>query len=373
MPKRKGVPPRYTFWRGSSLWGRVTIRGKERRWSLRTGDVALAKVRVEADRKRFLAQAHYGDDRQTYEAVVTSWAERYVSHQVAPRTAARYAMSLKQLEPWLLPLHFDEVDSAKVREVVQRRRAAGVSDATIRRDLTALSSVFEHAIDEEWCDEEHNPALARLKRLKERRNPIVLPEHHHIAQVIARAPGRLAALVETALKTGCRQDELVHAHRTNFDYARRQLTVIGKRNKLRVVDLGFGDCHELLRAQPVRLGCRWLFWHHDGERYKNVASRFAALVAGVHRTAQKTAQAAGLPDPDFRPFTFHHLRHRHAVDWLKAGRNIYDLQQRLGHRSIKTTELYLEFLTAEEARLVKYGTAQNTEHVQRFGEGGNLK
>jgi integrase/recombinase XerD len=356
VSKRKA--PRFTFWRGSVLWGRIKIKGHVQKWSLRTGDPAIAKARVEADRKQLLAASYYGDDRRTYEATVTAWAENHISHQVSPKTAQRYAVSLKQLEPHLLGLYLDEIDRAKIGAIVQARREAGVSTATIRRDLTALSSVLEYAIDEEWRPEDDNPALSRLKRLTERRDPIVLPEHRHIARVVERAPGRLAALIEAALKTGCRQDELVHAQRTNFDYGRRQLTVIGKRNKLRVIDLAFGDCHELLRAQPVRLGCKWLFWHHDGERYKNVASRFAALVAAEMKLAQQRADLAGHAHPDFQPFTFHHLRHRHAVDWLKAGMSIYDLKERLGHESIKTTELYLQFLTPEEARTVKFAGSQ---------------
>jgi hypothetical protein len=31
--------------------------------------------------------------------------------------------------------------------------------------------------------------------------------------------------------------------------------------------------------------------------------------------------------------------------WLKSGRSIYKLQQRLCHTSIKTTEMYLQYLT----------------------------
>jgi integrase/recombinase XerD len=46
------------------------------------------------------------------------------------------------------------------------------------------------------------------------------------------------------------------------------------------------------------------------------------------------------------------------VNWLKAGRSIYDLQRRLGHASIKTTEIYCNFLTPEEDRIVK-GLAVN--------------
>jgi integrase/recombinase XerD len=70
------------------------------------------------------------------------------------------------------------------------------------------------------------------------------------------------------------------------------------------------------------------------------------------KSAQKSAQQSGQKGPDFRRFTFHHLRHTHAVDWLKAGRSVYDLQKRLGHTSIKTTEIYLDYLTPEEQRVV---------------------
>lgn len=41
--------------------------------------------------------------------------------------------------------------------------------------------------------------------------------------------------------------------------------------------------------------------------------------------------------------------------YLRAGGNIYTLQQILGHASIKTTELYLDHLTPDEKHTAKYG------------------
>jgi hypothetical protein len=41
------------------------------------------------------------------------------------------------------------------------------------------------------------------------------------------------------------------------------------------------------------------------------------------------------------------------VQWLKDGGSIYDLQARLGHTSIKTTEIYLKYLTPDEGRIAK--------------------
>jgi integrase/recombinase XerD len=346
--RRRKAPPN-TEWHGRTLYGRKRIKGKLRRWSLRTDDVELARATVAADIEALNAQAFPAGNRVRYDDMFAAWGERHITHEVSPATARRYAVSLKQLESFLRGRFLDEIDKELIAAIVDSRRAAGVATATIRRDLTALSSVLAFA------DVDENPALARLKRLKERRDPIVLPEVAHIERMIRRAPGRLSALVHAAWLTGCRLEELVGAERGKLDHARRQLTVRGKGNKLRVIDLDFGGAYEILRALPVRLGCKWLFWHGQGEPYRNLSSRFAALASGEYEIAIKEARSVKHDEPDFRPFRFHDLRHRHAVDWLKAGHSIYDLQQRLGHASIKTTEIYLAFLTPEEKRAVMYG------------------
>lgn len=347
---RRRKAPSNTEWRGNKLYGRKRIRGRLHRWALRTSDVEVARERVKADIERLIGSSYYpGEQRPLYDDIFASWAEQYIMHEVAPRTARRYAVSLKQLSPWLRGLYLDEVDAEKVKQIVDLRRAAGASTATIRRDLTALGSVLKFAeVDE-------NVALDRAHRLKERRDPIVLPEEAHIWRVIERAPGRLGEIIEAAWRTGCRLEELVYAERSKLDHARRQLTVKGKGNKVRVIDLNFDGAYEVFRRVPPMLGCRWIFWHHNAQPYRNLSSRFAALVRAELHAAEKKAELANLQETDFRIFRFHDLRHRHAVDWLKAGRSIYDLQQRLGHASVKTTEIYLKYLTPEEARATMYG------------------
>jgi integrase/recombinase XerD len=356
--------PRNCFWRGPVLWGRIKVKGHDIKWSLRTGDIKTAESRVAAERERQIAAVYYGDDRKTCEDVVNAWTDHHISHSVAANTARRYAVSLGQLDRFL-PVHLDEINKTTVTSIVDGRRAAGASTATIRRDLTALSSVLEYAIDQDWRAEGDNPALSRLKRLKERRDPIVLPEPADIERMIRRAPAAFGAMIRAAWLTGCRLDELVQAERSRLDHVRKQLTVIGKGNKLRVIDLD-SEAYDLLARLPVRLGCKWLFWHHDGSQYRNASSRFAQMVRSLNtRGGPDGSPVSGGSNrdsmPPFRPFRFHDLRHRHAVDWLKAGGSIYALQQRLGHSSVKVTEMYAKFLTAEEADRVKAG-------APRFGE-----
>jgi len=48
------------------------------------------------------------------------------------------------------------------------------------------------------------------------------------------------------------------------------------------------------------------------------------------------AKAGGV---DFQPFTFHSLRRRHAIEFLRSRTGtLHELQFRLGHSTIKTTE-----------------------------------
>lgn len=226
---------------------------------------------------------------------------------------------------------------------MRARQAAGVTTATIKRDLVALSSVLNYAIAEGWLDA--NPVLPRLRLMKEKREPIVLPHRAHVDLVIARCPGMIADVVRAAIVTGAREDELLKARRDAIDHSRRQMTLIGKRRKLRVITLKPADC-EMMCSLPAYAGKPLLFWHGKGEDYKNFASQFAAIV-------KHTAAWAAENGVDFRPFRFHDLRHLHAVEWLKNGGSIYDLQKRLGHVSIKTTEDYLAYLTPEEEWIAK--------------------
>jgi integrase/recombinase XerD len=240
-----------------------------------------------------------------------------------------------------------EIDGRLIAEIIRERQSAGVTNATIKRDLGALSSVLNYAILQGWI--EANPVLPKLALVPERRDPIVLPSDRDIKLVIERAPGMVGQMMRAALLTGAREDELARSKRNNIDHVRKQLTVIkGKGNKTRVIDLVPFEGYEFFAAVPAYVGKQHLFWHDQGEPYTSFAPTFLKLVKRV----EAWAKANGV---EFCRFKFHDLRHRHAIDWLKSGRDIYTLQHRLGHTSVKTTEIYLQYLTPEEERTAKLG------------------
>jgi integrase/recombinase XerD len=154
----------------------------------------------------------------------------------------------------------------------------------------------------------------------------------------------------------------VKAKRRHVDHERRELTVVGKGNKLRTIDREPMNGYAIINAAPECEGKDWLFWRTEDKRVRADSKR-APTVRGDQiedpgptfaRIKDATIEHAEEEGIEFQPFRFHDLRHRHAVDWQQAGRSIYDLQQRLGHSTIKTTEEYLKYVTADQVRVATH-------------------
>jgi integrase/recombinase XerD len=268
MVAKRAKAPAGCYWRGDTLWGRVRKGGRDLRWSLETNDPKVAAERIQADKAEYIAVQH-GDAKLYVDAVVEDWGAHWLQRNKAAKTAKRYLCSIGQLAPFLENKRVSEIDGKLVADIIRGRSRAGVTNSTIKRDLVALSSVMNYAIRQGWL--EVNPILPRMKLLEERRDPIVLPTKRDVDLVIERSPGMIADLIRAAISTGARQDELLTARREYVD--RQQLTVTGKRNKRRTIDLEPFGGNDHIEALPEYPGSPWLFWHSAGERTLQANSR----------------------------------------------------------------------------------------------------
>lgn len=336
------------LYKRDGVWyARVQVSGKDVRRSLRTGSRAEAKKRLQ----EVLADAQhvrfYGEARHRWQDAVVAWVES--APEISPGTLKRYQTSLRQVRGLLDGLFVDEITIRMIARIASR---SGVSNATRRRDLTAVSIVLRWCVSQGW--REDNPAKAWDRSvIKERRDPIVMPSEDDIDCYVALAPGNFAQMIRFAQYTGMREEECASLERREIDRARQAAQLSRtKTNRPRAVPL---DERALgtLAGTPTSLRTTFVFWHEPGDRYANVASRFSE----IRRRAIARAKSEKRAPP--RRFRFHDLRHWFAVDYLRAGGSIYDLQQILGHASIKTTELYLDFLTPDEQRTAKHGPTHN--------------
>lgn len=359
--------PTNLYLRAGIFWARFKIRGEETRVSLRTRSERVAVKRLAALRETSEDQARFGI------AGPVSWADAVVSWNeataggLAASTFTRYACSLRQLRGHLDGRSVGDVSAELLREIIKERRRAGCKNATIRRDLTAIGSVLNHAADEGWIEE--NPASTlNLRRLApERQVRIVLPQEQSIELVFARMPARMVDLCRFTRETGLRLDEATALKHSAIDRIERTILVaIGKGNKTRVVPLT-AAAEALIDRQPRYIGKPWVFWAGKGERLKDVSARIGGFTATV---ARQVARMKPAEQPEYHRFSHHGFRHLFAVEYLRCARgSIYDLQQLLGHTTITVTERYLAFLTPEQVKAAKSGAAQLAAQALRFEAG----
>ena len=341
------APEKGLYTRNGIFWGRVTVAGCEHRRSLQTRNRAEAQKRLSAWRTKLIDHAKFGINTYSWLDAAVEW-EKQIAAAVKPGTLKRYQSSLRTVGPFMATMMLAEIDRKSIAGLVATRRGQGATTATIRRDLTAVSSVFDAAIAAGMS--EANPArefvVSAKRMMRERRDPIVLPDAGDIAYLLERVPPTVAAMIRLARATGMRLQEITDLERRAVDMTRRTISLTKtKTGRGRVVPLT-DEAVAAIRSVPVNLASPFVFWRGSGVPYVNLSSGFARMV----RSAQSAAQSEGRR---FRPFRFHDLRHLAAVEMLRRRVSIYDAQRILGHASIKTTELYLSHMTPEEAELAK--------------------
>jgi integrase/recombinase XerC/integrase/recombinase XerD len=152
-----------------------------------------------------------------------------------------------------------------------------------------------------------------------------------------RTPERDLAIVLTLVDTGLRVSELASLKVGDANRGTGELTVIGKGGKRRTVYMGATARRTLWRyveadrrqAQPDEP----LFVASGGTR------QGAGLTSnGIGQVIEKAGKAAGISGVRCSPHT---LRHTFAVNFLRGGGNLFELQQLMGHADLTVLRRYV--------------------------------
>lgn len=330
--RKRGAEPGNIYERNGVFYARAQVNGQEQRQSLKT------RSRKEAERR--LAQwlrdlsPYHGTVRNTYDQAAALWIE---AGDWKPGTLDRYEQSLKVLEPYFGHLFWDQVDKAALQSFIARRRQAGVSIATINRDLTVISGIAKHVRELPGWPEINPVDLLPKKPRKPKKWVYVRPSAENVDAIFARMHGTFGDLCRVALLTGARKNELVRL--TPDDAQGGKLQLWETKSRFRVISV-CEEVQEIVARQPS--GLSYVFNTRNGLPYVHASEQWREVV----KSAQKSAQLEGVP---FRRLRFHDLRHEYAIRYLEKGGSLYTLKRLLGHGSVKQTEEYLRYLTPEQA------------------------
>lgn len=233
--------------------------------------------------------------------------------------------------------HFDckpaQLREEQVREYflyLTNEKKVSRSTATIA--LCGIKFFFEHTIKREWM------ILDLIRPRRERRLPVVL-SRQEVRQILNEVQTPVyRACLKTIYSCGLRLHEGTSLHTADIDGARLFVHVHGKGGKDRYVPLPQPTLQLLRDFWQMHRSKTWLF---PAVARCGAARPLADQLRPVTDTSLQQAFKKALKRTGIaKPAHIHSLRHSYATHLVEAGINLRIIQESLGHRSARTTQIY---------------------------------
>jgi integrase/recombinase XerD len=247
------------------------------------------------------------------------------------------------------------VTRATVTDFVLGLRARGYAPATVARKIAAIKSLFHYLHKNGVMSEDPSIHLEAPKVGKPLPRAISVGEVQRLLGWGRDRTGpdalRDCAMLELLYATGMRVTELVSLDIEDLDLSEGKVRCVGRGKRVRVLPIRATardavrqyverGRSALLRA-PSPTGP--LFLNHRGQRLTR---------QGFWLIIKARARDAGVGTS----ITPHTLRHSFAAHRLSDGEDLRSLQEKLGHASISTTQIYTQVLGPRTPVLAEVGS-----------------
>jgi integrase/recombinase XerD len=245
-------------------------------------------------------------------------------HGLAPGTQQTYVEAVRHLAA-----HYrrppDQLSEDEVRDFfVHLTKVRRLAPSTLRVHLFALKFLFQKTLARPW------PVLNLIRVPRPKKLPEVL-SREEVRLLLARVR-RPAARMSLVMMYACglRVSEANHLQARDIDSRRMVVRVrAGKGQKDRDVPLPRHTLDQLRAYWVQHRPHPWLFPSNNG---------LLPLSSG---SARRCLQAAQRGSGITKDVSCHTLRHSYATHLLEEGVDLRVIQGLLGHRSLKTTFVYL--------------------------------
>lgn len=229
-----------------------------------------------------------------------------------------------------------------IEKYKSERLLAGASRTTVNMEFRALSSMFNTGINLRLI--ESNPCIGVKKLSVPEKEILAFTEKENIEILNQIQEQPLRAIVQTALYTGCRINEILNLQWRDVDLDNRILTILNKPNfqtksgrirRLPISDKLFHILNDIQNKENMN----YVFVNAAKEKLNkdHISKQFKKYL----RTLKFNER-----------YHFHCLRHTFITQLARKGVNIYNIKYLAGHFDIKTTELYMHQFTDDLIKAV---------------------
>lgn len=232
-----------------------------------------------------------------------------------------------------------EISPAMVRSWLAGLKEEGMDSRSVNRKISSLKSFFKFclrqgAVTSSPLTTVVSPKVRKkLPRFVEEEGTRVLFRHVEFPEGWLGRTQRLILLL--FYQTGMRQAELVNLKETQLDAGNRQIKVLGKGNKERILPAGPELIQEIKGYLEEK---RRLFEPTAGQRLLVTPKGAPLYPRFVYNTVKQYLSAPGVTTLEKR--SPHVLRHTFATHLMNNGADINAVKELLGHSSLAATQVY---------------------------------
>lgn len=261
-----------------------------------------------------------------------------VEKRYSPHTVTSYRKDLTDFSAFLLKTEshqdFSKVDKKVIKNFMTELSLSGISKRSINRKLSSLRSFFLFLLKIDEVKVSPLESIQSLKFFAEKQIPFSEEEMSELEAIEGKpkAGSFLKELIiETLYQTGMRRAELTGLLFVNVDFSKKEIKVIGKGNKSRIIPVSDklikGFEQYLPTRKPLKTNEEYFFVSRKGEKLndKFVYSAVNSYLGLVTSKAKKSP---------------HILRHSFATHVLENGAEISKLKKLMGHSSLASTQVY---------------------------------
>lgn len=229
-----------------------------------------------------------------------------------------------------------KIDYGTIRAYLNVLYDKKYSNKTIARHISTLRSFFKYLKKKNIIDV--NPMTLVSNPKLEKKLPKVLSYSDLDSILNALDDGtvlgnRNTLILELLYATGIRVSELVNIQLKDIDFKKREIRILGKGNKERIVLYG-SRCEKLL---DIYKSDSFPTLNKKGLDYLLLGVRGNKINERQVRTIVDEAVTVAGTKLHISP---HVLRHTFATHMLNGGADLRSVQQLLGHESLSTTTIY---------------------------------
>lgn len=268
--------------------------------------------------------------------------EQYLNHLasqrgLSPITIKNYQRNLDEFVTLLIEKKLTDwanLDSDHVRLMVKKLNQKGIKARSIATKLSALRSFLEYLVQNEVLT--FNPAkgVAAPKLDKPLPKNISVDEVFQLLNIDESDPLSIRdqAMMELMYSSGLRLSELVGINLKDLKLREKELMVLGKGSKQRLLPI----TEKAVETIKAWLKVRPDFCEIDETALFTSKLKKRISVRSVQARMEKWGLQQNLPS-HLNP---HKLRHSFATHMLESSGNLRAVQTLLGHADLSTTQVY---------------------------------